>query len=157
MEFFSRSLRETNKAAGHFLARLSPRPGGATVVGLRGELGSGKTTFVQAVGRLLHLKEKITSPTFVIIKTYDLRFCAYRKLVHVDAYRLKDSGELKKLRWLEITGDQKNLVFVEWPEHVRNVLPAGTIFIDFEFLDETSRKIILPRSLILAGHPRQQG
>ena len=72
MEIVSNSLETTEKFAEEFLAKLAPPTAivGATVVGLYGNLGSGKTTFVQSIAKILGIKEHITSPTFVIMKNY---------------------------------------------------------------------------------------
>ena len=69
----SHSSKETKKIAKEFLIKLKPNRIGATVVGLFGELGTGKTTFVQFIAKELKIKRKINSPTFVIIKSYKLK------------------------------------------------------------------------------------
>jgi tRNA threonylcarbamoyladenosine biosynthesis protein TsaE len=142
-EILSKSLEETEKAAKVFIEKLLPSKNQATVVALSGDLGSGKTTFVQVVARSLGIKENITSPTFVIIKTYNLQLTTYNKLIHIDAYRLKDGEELRKLGSDEMIADPKNLIFIEWPENVADAIPKDAIKISFEFIDEKTRKIIL--------------
>src|SRR3989344_8238961 len=104
MEIISRSLAETEALALKLLEKLiqvGPR-NEATVVGLSGDLGAGKTTFTQAVARALGIRERVTSPTFVIMKIYALPrkwqgfplpkskgnpFCSWKRLVHIDCYR----------------------------------------------------------------------
>jgi tRNA threonylcarbamoyladenosine biosynthesis protein TsaE len=114
---------------------------GATLVGLHGELGSGKTTFVQLVGKKLGVKESITSPTFVIMKSYSLTAKRYTLLVHIDAYRLDSGKDLLALGWQEIMADPKNLILLEWPERVSDILPKNYPCLDFQFMDDTTRKI----------------
>lgn len=106
----------------------------ATVIGLQGELGSGKTTFVQGVAKGFGIKEKILSPTFVIIKSYKIRNTRYKiqNLYHIDCYRVKDEQDLVSLGWDKIVSDPKNLVLIEWPERVQKILPKNTIFIFFK-------------------------
>lgn len=136
------SLKETQKIADDFLKSLSNQNfKSATVVGLHGDLGSGKTTFVQCVARALGITEHITSPTFLIIKTYKLKTKNYKLLYHLDAYRLKSGDELLKLGWQELAQDPKNLIFIEWPERVEEILPSDCLKIIFEFVDETTRVI----------------
>ncbi len=142
MEILSKNLRETEAAAQVFLEKLAPRQGGATIVALAGDLGSGKTTFVQSVAKILGVKEHVASPTFVLIKTYQLtNFKTYKLITHVDAYRLKNAAELIKLGWQEVAADPKNLIFIEWPENVAGVIPEDTVKIKFSFVNENTRKI----------------
>jgi tRNA threonylcarbamoyladenosine biosynthesis protein TsaE len=79
----------------------------------------------------------------VIIKTYNLQLETYNKLFHIDSYRLKSGEELKKLGWQEIISNPQNLILIEWPENVSDVIPQNAIKISFEFIDETTRKINL--------------
>ena len=108
---------------------------------LSGELGSGKTTFVQCAARTLGVKENITSPTFVLIKSYKLQVASYKNLYHIDAYRLESGAELAKLGFEEIVANPDNLIFLEWPERVSEVLPANFLTIKFAFIGEATRAI----------------
>ncbi len=136
----SHSLTETENFAKEFLNNLKPSES-ATVVGLSGDLGSGKTTFVQAVARLLGVAEKVNSPTFVLMKRYTLHSIRYTSLIHIDAYRLENGSDLEKLRISEIFAEPKNLVFIEWPEIVQSALPKNIQILKFRFVDETTREI----------------
>lgn len=122
----------------------------ATVIGLYGELGSGKTTFVQHVAQALGIEQPVTSPTFVIERIYALRGTAqtprgntqkFDHLIHIDAYRLESSDELRKLGFDELLKDPENVIFVEWAERVEDILPTGTIKIEFEIAGEKRRKM----------------
>ena len=139
------SLDELRVFARKFLGTLPPQEGGATVVGLVGELGSGKTSFVQCVAHELGIEERVLSPTFVIMKTYDLRPTphsrSFKHLVHIDAYRLERGEELEVLGWKEILDNPGNLVLVEWAEKIKEILPPSTILLSFEYVDETTRAI----------------
>lgn len=104
------------------------------IVGLIGDLGTGKTTFVQKVGRALGITEPITSPTFVIQKIYELQNQPFKKLVHIDAYRLDSAEELAKLKWDELISDPGNLVMVEWADKVTEIMPEGTINLRFSYV-----------------------
>ncbi len=166
----SKNLEDTKKFAREFLESISkmPRPDshrdGATVVGLYGNLGSGKTTFAQCVAEALGVTEHVTSPTFVIMKSYKLSVSTlnpkpYNLLLHIDAYRLKNGEELRKLRFEELLRDSSNLVLIEWADLVSDILPKGHAKLYFEFaspvrdregsqrdsvsngMDETTRKI----------------
>ncbi|MEX2013562.1 MAG: tRNA (adenosine(37)-N6)-threonylcarbamoyltransferase complex ATPase subunit type 1 TsaE [Parcubacteria group bacterium] len=106
----------------------------ATVVGLQGELGAGKTHFVKALGQMMGINERIVSPTFVIIKSYDMDWRGFKKLIHIDAYRLEKESELLNLGWNKLVENPENLILIEWPERVENILPkdAKRIFFKHE-------------------------
>ncbi len=139
----SDSLQETDHIARNFLQLLMPREGGATVVGLSGQLGSGKTAFVQLIAKAYGVEESVTSPTFVIEKIYKLEKRPFDRLIHIDAYRLERGEELAVLGWKEILSDPKNLILIEWPERVAEVLPKEMHRITFTFVDEHTRDIAI--------------
>ena len=138
-------IQEIKAFASNYINKLQPSPAGATVIGLRGDLGAGKTTFTQMCANIMGISENVTSPTFVILKKYKInnevfsdRFSFF---IHIDAYRLKGGSELSVLGWQEIISDPKNLIFIEWPELVADVMPESTRYIDFKHIDETKREI----------------
>ena len=135
------SLSELNAFAIHWLSQLTPAAHGATLVGLIGELGAGKTAFTQAVGRALGIKETMTSPTFVIEKFYDLKGAVWARLIHLDCYRLGSAKELLKLNWAELIADPANLILVEWADKVETILPTGSRLPPFKFIDDNTHKI----------------
>ncbi|MEK7650814.1 MAG: tRNA (adenosine(37)-N6)-threonylcarbamoyltransferase complex ATPase subunit type 1 TsaE [Patescibacteria group bacterium] len=140
VEKLSKSLEETRELARDFLASLNANNTSATVVGLSGDLGSGKTAFTQALARELGISEPITSPTFVLEKIYKLENQKFGKLIHVDAYRLEGGAELLKLGFAELLQDKSNLIIIEWVERVREILGEFRE-IDFKFIDEQTREI----------------
>ncbi|HJN63011.1 MAG TPA: tRNA (adenosine(37)-N6)-threonylcarbamoyltransferase complex ATPase subunit type 1 TsaE [Candidatus Paceibacterota bacterium] len=140
MRAISKSVEETNKLAGEILNTIK-KSDKAIIFGLRGDLGSGKTTFVKAIAEHLGLKQTLTSPTFVIEKIYKLENKNFNHLIHIDAYRLEKGEELKTLGWEEISSDPNNLIFIEWPENVSDILPENTKYINFEFIDDKIREI----------------
>lgn len=113
--------------AAQFIADLSPRKDIATIVALSGDLGAGKTTFAQGIARALGVEEAVTSPTFVLEKIYELTGQKWARLIHIDAYRLKSEHELEVLGWKEIARDCGNLILIEWPEMVAELIPADAI------------------------------
>jgi len=145
MRVISKSVEETNSLAKELLKNIT-KSSKATVFGFRGNLGSGKTTFVKAVAEHLGLKQTVTSPTFVIEKIYKLdinnSLQNFEHLIHIDAYRLKDGEELKTLGWEEISNNSGNLIFIEWPENVSNILPHDIRYVDFKFIDDRTREIV---------------
>lgn len=151
MKIISKSLEDTKNIAKklfeditHTITCLPTRQGtheSAVVVAMYGNLGSGKTTFVKAVASEFGIKTTITSPTFVIEKIYKLENQIFDNLIHIDAYRLKSGEELKALGWDDIFKNSKNIIFIEWPENVKDIIPNNAKKIKFEFIDEKTREI----------------
>ncbi len=129
------------KVAESFVESLSPYSDRAVVVGLYGNLGAGKTTFTQSVAKTLGVSDTVTSPTFVIEKIYELTNQEFTHLIHIDAYRLEGGDELVKLGWNEITADPNNLILIEWPERVENIMPEH-IKISLRGLDDPNSREI---------------
>jgi tRNA threonylcarbamoyladenosine biosynthesis protein TsaE len=122
----SKNIKETSRIAKMFLEKIMKEKKsktGATVVGLSGDLGAGKTAFAKATAKHLGVRRKVNSPTFIIIKKYPLKRKKHKFLFHIDAYRLKNEKELLPLGWEEIIGNKEHLVFIEWPELVRRAMP----------------------------------
>jgi tRNA threonylcarbamoyladenosine biosynthesis protein TsaE len=141
MRVVSKSLTDTAGAAKVLLSQLEPGENQATVLGLVGDLGSGKTTFTQALARELGVEENVTSPTFVIEKFYPLKHKKWQRLVHIDTYRLNKPEELAHLRFQELLDDSQTLIVIEWAERVEVLLPADYHRINFKFIDEETREI----------------
>jgi len=118
-------LNAMSGEAAQFITTLAVRDTGATVVALSGELGAGKTTFAQGMALALGVEERVTSPTFVLEKIYELQDQKWRHLIHIDAYRINDAHELEVLGWHEIVADPSNLIIIEWPENVAALIPSS--------------------------------
>lgn len=155
----SHSQQETEKIAHTLISYLSQTPHStntsivashATVIGLSGDLGSGKTTFTQCVAKILGIEGHITSPTFVIQKKYpinpsiDLPNFPFKNLLHIDAYRLESARELENLNWKNDLEDPTLLILIEWPERVAEILPPATLFLKFSFISPHVRTIEFP-------------
>lgn len=108
------------------------------IIGLSGELGSGKTSFVQGLARGLDVPESyyITSPTYSIIHEYPGRI----PLFHIDLYRIMSRGEIEGTGLYEIL-DRFGIFAIEWPDYVLNDLDADFLLIHFEIVDDDKRKI----------------
>lgn len=117
----------------------------ATVLSLSGDLGAGKTTFSKSIAKVLKIEENIISPTFVIMKNYKIQNSGFKwkKLIHIDAYRLASSKELSVLGWEDLVNDKDNLIIMEWPEMVEDALTNKDISKVFlTHIDETRREIL---------------
>lgn len=143
MEFITISARETQKLAADLIKQLSKKKvKGALILGLVGELGAGKTTFIQGMAKALKIKERILSPTFVIMKHFNiLTFKHFNYFYHIDCYRIEEAKELLTLGLKEIIKDPKNLVVIEWAEKIKKILPKDTVWIEFGHLGSDKRKI----------------
>ncbi len=144
-EIIVKDLVELEKFAGELLREILSKKlssDKATIIALTGDLGAGKTAFVQLIAKELGIMEIITSPTFSIMKLYDVTGNAvFTKLVHMDAYRIEDISELKPLRFEEIIGDKNNLICIEWPEKIQMALPDNILNISIQILPDESRLI----------------
>ena len=129
--------------AHEFVAALPQAAGDqAYVLGLRGDLGAGKTTFVQAVAHELGVKESVTSPTYVIVQSYATTHPIFKKLVHIDAYRLT-RGEPDTIGLAAYVADPSSLVLIEWSENVSYMIDFSIPVISFETIDENTRRVLL--------------
>lgn len=143
MEKVIQTLTELEAEAVRLVGSLTPLATGATLVTLSGELGAGKTAFTQAVARALGVEEVVTSPTFVLEKIYSLggETPKFKRLIHIDAYRLEKGGDLAPLGFDELMQDAGNLVLLEWPEKVADALPAPAVRISIVVQTDGSRTI----------------
>jgi len=149
MKLVSKSVTETDVFAislAHKIkaeAENSPKET-ATIVALYGDLGAGKTTFTKSFAQAWGIEENVASPTFVIQRIYPLSNTVFQHFIHIDAYRLETGKELMHLGWKEIAEDSKNIIVIEWPEKVADILPDDMIKLQLTFIDETVREIVAP-------------
>lgn len=113
----------------------------AIVLALSGDLGAGKTAFTKELASVLGVVDVVTSPTFVIEKIYKLSGGQFEHLIHIDAYRLEKSEELAHLGFQDILSNPRNIIVIEWPEKVADLIPKDAKSLKFTFIDETTREI----------------
>jgi tRNA threonylcarbamoyl adenosine modification protein YjeE len=130
---------DIQEVAAEVLNRLVRPADGATVLGLSGDLGAGKTTLTQSLATALGVQETVVSPTFVIAKYYPTAHADWDTLVHMDAYRIDDLAELAPLGWDALCATPRTLVIVEWPERIAQALPASTIRFHIDHEGEARR------------------
>lgn len=114
---------------------------GAFVVALVGELGSGKTTFVQGFAEALGVQERVLSPTFVILKFFRTKKQrgGISGLCHIDCYRLKETNELSTLGFAELVADPENIVVIEWADRLKGAVPKGALWLKFSVKGDMER------------------
>ena len=140
----SRSANVTKKIGGLLAKEINAsklKINHSFVIGLRGNLGAGKTAFIQGFARAFGIK-KITSPTFLIIKNYQLKHSNYANLFHIDTYRINKFKELLALDFKNIIKNKQNLTIIEWADKIKKFLPASAIWIKFEHGKTLNQRII---------------
>ncbi|MBI4087002.1 tRNA (adenosine(37)-N6)-threonylcarbamoyltransferase complex ATPase subunit type 1 TsaE [Candidatus Kaiserbacteria bacterium] len=117
------------------LAEVKPpraKRAGATVLALHGELGAGKTSFVQVLAKLLGVEQSVTSPTFVVMRMYPTAGpCDFSTLVHIDAYRVESPDEMRVIGLVDVLREPANLVCIEWAERIKDDIPPDALHVTF--------------------------
>lgn len=120
---------------------------GGEVICLYGDLGFGKTTFIQGLAKGLGIKGRIISPTFIIMRSYKIslnnNLSNLQFFYHVDLYRINHEQEIIDIGLSDILGKPENVVTIEWPEKMKNLLPEKRINIQLDYLNENKRKITI--------------
>ncbi|MEX2090651.1 MAG: tRNA (adenosine(37)-N6)-threonylcarbamoyltransferase complex ATPase subunit type 1 TsaE [Candidatus Paceibacterota bacterium] len=157
MIVYSNSPQETQK-----LAIKMAKETKFGIIALEGELGAGKTTFVQAFVKALGIKARIKSPTFTLIKKYNISLSKKSEIlnskletnskpktqnpqfiIHIDCYRVRDHRDLIPLGIKEIFADQRNIVLIEWAERIKKILPKKLTRVHIDHIDQNKRKITI--------------
>jgi tRNA threonylcarbamoyladenosine biosynthesis protein TsaE len=128
------SLSEIDQAAGKFLEAR----GDASVIAFSGEMGAGKTTFIQALCRSLGVTVEVNSPTFSLVNQYFTP--EGTSIFHFDLYRIEDPVELFDMGYEEyfFSGD---LCFIEWPEKADHLIPEDALRVEIVVGENESREI----------------
>ncbi|MFA5961377.1 MAG: tRNA (adenosine(37)-N6)-threonylcarbamoyltransferase complex ATPase subunit type 1 TsaE [Parcubacteria group bacterium] len=147
-EFITEKISETKKLGKILASELC----GGEVICLFGELGAGKTTFTQGLLEGLGAQKPYTSPTFVVMKEYELKnpptlkllrvSKKIRKIYHFDAYRV-EAEDIINLGWEEMMAEPSNICIIEWADKLEKIIPERAIWIGFEWQDAKRRKITL--------------
>ncbi len=137
-QIITNSEKETFEFAKKFAKKLKS----GEVIGLVGDLGAGKTVFTKGLATGLGIKDNINSPTFVVMKVYEIanRKSQIANLIHVDAYRLKSEKNLKNIG-LEEYLNKDNIVVIEWADRVKKILPKNTTHINIKH-DQGDKRIL---------------
>lgn len=144
--FVTNTPEETMALGARLVGALSKEEGvrgTSTILALSGDLGAGKTVLTKGIAHALRVETPVTSPTFVLQKIYKLPEGApWKRLIHIDAYRLEGGKEFEAIGWHDIATDPGNLIVVEWPEQTGGVIPERAIEVRFEEEGEKGRRII---------------
>jgi tRNA threonylcarbamoyladenosine biosynthesis protein TsaE len=114
----------------------------AYVIALEGDLGTGKTTFVQGFAKGLGVRETVSSPTFVVAKKFQVSAPDFQQFFHVDMYRLGQGEDVEKLGLGDVFANPSHLVIVEWPWRVAEMLPKGAVWIKMAHGKKDNERVI---------------
>jgi len=133
MDFFSRSPEQTRRVG----SRLGGVLQAGDVICLQGELGAGKTTFVQGIAQGWGSLDSVSSPTFILVNMY--RRADQSQLFHMDAYRLESTTEAEELDLDSMLA--QGALLIEWPERMEGLIPTERLWVNLEHIDEEEREM----------------
>ena len=128
--YISHNTKETEEFAKNFASNAKPND----IYCLVGELGSGKTIIAKGIGKFFNVNDNVTSPTFTVLKSYDVNNKKIKKINHFDLYRIKNINELYNIGFEDILYEDNAISIIEWPEIAKDLIPktAKIIHIDKE-------------------------
>lgn len=138
MQHLSTSPHHTAQIASNFATNLKP----GSVLAFYGPLGSGKTTFIQHLAKQLGIAKRVTSPTYIISKSY-LIPSTNHYFHHFDLYRLGPNPQIQSLNLPETLASPDSITAIEWPESIQPLLPPHTISIRLQHLETNQRQITI--------------
>jgi tRNA threonylcarbamoyladenosine biosynthesis protein TsaE len=133
MDFFSRSPEQTRRVG----RRLGGVLEAGDVICLQGDLGAGKTTFVQGIAQGWGSLDSVSSPTFILVNVY--RRADQGQLFHMDAYRLDSAPEAEELDLDSMLA--QGALLIEWPERMNGLIPSERLWVNLEHIDEEEREM----------------
>ena len=136
MEVECNSVEETQKFASEFSKNIEM----GSIISLNGDLGAGKTTFVQGFAQGMGIKQHVGSPTFKLVSEYHGE---NMKLFHVDCYRLSGIDDFLNMGGENLLLPESGVCLFEWASIIEEILPTNTIIIDFiRFKDDSNKRLI---------------
>ena len=117
--YVSKSILDTEKIAKNIAKNAKVND----IYCLKGDLGVGKTVIAKAIGNFFNVNDNISSPTFTILKSYELNNKKIKKIHHFDLYRIKNLQELENIGFSDYLYDEDSIVLIEWPEVAYDLLP----------------------------------
>lgn len=138
MDFFSRSPDQTRRVG----RRLGEALETGDVICLQGDLGAGKTTFVQGIAQGWGSVDSVSSPTFILVNVYrraDQSEVTPPLLFHMDAYRLDSTPEAEELDLDSMLA--QGALLIEWPERMNGLIPSENLWVNLEHIDDEEREM----------------
>lgn len=137
--YITKNSKETHILGEKFAKNLKQ----GDLLAFYGNLGSGKTTFIQGLAKGLSIKRRIISPTFIIVRHYRLN---KGNFYHIDLYRMETENDLVGIGIDELIKNKDNILAIEWAEKLGSFLPPKRIDIHCNYISENERKIIIKRN-----------
>ncbi|HOZ55632.1 MAG: tRNA threonylcarbamoyladenosine biosynthesis protein TsaE [Parcubacteria group bacterium ADurb.Bin316] len=144
-------ITKNEKATFNFAKKFAESLQGGEIIGLIGDLGAGKTVFTKGLAAGLGVKNIVNSPTFVIMKVYDIKKTTSRikKLVHIDAYRLQSTADLEVIGAQDYFNRLDTITVIEWIDKIKSDIPKkNLIALNFIHQDNDKRTINYNRNKI---------
>lgn len=144
MKYESVSAMETKKIAKLFAEELlaTKTDKKAFVIAFKGDLGAGKTTFIQGLMRGLGVKKRIMSPTFTLLRSYAIKTDSFERVHHFDCYRITEAEEMKELKFKDMLNDPKAIILIEWPERIAKLLPRNKVTVALDYGETINKRTI---------------
>lgn len=136
-KYLTNSSLETKNLGSNFAKQLKS----GDVVLLYGDLGAGKTTFVQGLAKGLGIKERILSPTFVLIRSHKVTSGKATTLNHIDFYRIEVHTEIESLGLEEVVNEDGSITVIEWADRLSDFKHEQGYKVWFDYIDENQRQI----------------
>lgn len=150
MKKILKSSRETKSFAAFLAEKLirSKIRKNALIISLIGNLGAGKTTFIQGFAKKFHVKHRVVSPSFLIFRRYSLPKSIYKKsgfrsLYHVDLYRIHKKNELDVLAFKKIMAEPHNIILIEWADKIPAIVRKSSLRLTFAYGAGENERIII--------------
>lgn len=149
-------ITNSEKETFEFAKKYSSKLNGGEIIGLIGNLGAGKTIFTKGLASGLKIKNTITSPTFILMKVYEIEnqkilsktkqhlTKKIKTFIHIDAYRLEKIKDLKTIGAEEYFNKTDTITIIEWANNIKEKLPKKTIFITIKNIEKNKREIKMP-------------
>ena len=142
IEVISKSQKQTKKLGEKLAKKIISGKIKKRILALSGDFGSGKTTFVQGFAKGLQVKSKILSPSFIVMRRFELYLENFKNFYHIDCYRIKEEKEILALGFKKIASNPENLVVIEWAEKIKKIIPKkNSLWIKFSICNLKERKI----------------
>ncbi len=138
--YTSKSQEETIEIGKRYAADLSP----GSVIGLKGNLGTGKTQFVKGIASYFHVSEIVNSPTFLIVNEYFADYGLFKglKIFHFDLYRINNPEELTTIGFDEYINDKSSISLIEWSDIAEKYLNRHLKTVTFGYGENENERII---------------
>ena len=127
--YISNNINDTFDFSSMFAKKLKP----SDIVCLIGDLGVGKTVIAKGIAKYFNVDTDVISPTFNILKIYDVKNSIIKRIYHYDLYRLKSINELYNIGFDEYISDSNAIHIIEWPEIAKELLPKNHYKVSIEY------------------------